>query len=208
MTIAVIAIKGDQIDQQNTIFQPFNYIDLKEDITYDNIDGAIKYLFDKYVSLSERDIALWAQWAIDGWTIFYDPEMVNLLEEDALLALSTTLNTEVFTFIIQSTSSSFGFAKYSTIKERQFMSVDGSITDDLGAPLPEESDLNINEHVFINDILNLADKLGIDIQGKKENTYIVKQLGYNEILKDKLAAYKQTKPQKGQPSIKPWWKFW
>lgn len=209
MTIAVIVIKGDHLAEQTKIIECFNYIDLKHEAQYERMENAVNYLLDNYHAYSEEDKALWAIWVDNGWTVIYDPEMVNLFEEEALLSLTEKINTEVFTFIIQSTSNSFGFAKYNQrAKEREFMVVDGTITADFGTPISEESNLNINEQTFIDDIVSLALRIGVDILGNKKQNYIVKQLGYSETLKSKLAGFKQAKTHSTGIKAKSWWRFW
>jgi hypothetical protein len=205
MTNAIIAIKGDHWNNQDTIFEAFKYEDLKQDKLFDNLDKAGEYLFNNYFNFSEKDIALCGIWIDNGWTMLLDPEMVNVLDDEALVNISSKLNAPVHTFIIQTTSNSFAFASYNQIKQRQFMSIEGNITEDTGTPMSEESGLNINNQIFVDDILKLANKIGIDMEGKNAKAFTVKQLGYNEELKMQLNSFQTVQPQR---SKKAWWKFW
>ena len=46
-----------------------------------------------------------------------------------------------------------------------------------GSPLTEEQGLNINQNIFTDDIFELANKLGIDVEAKNiDNTFVVKEL--------------------------------
>ena len=55
------------------------------------------------------------------------------------------------------------------------------------------------------DITVLTEKFGIDLECKSRSVkFIVKELGYNEVLKKELENYKQPNKLEG----KPWWKIW
>ncbi|MCT3897585.1 hypothetical protein HZQ13_05685 [Elizabethkingia anophelis] len=133
--------------------------------------------------------------------------MVDTVDEMALLQLSRILNTDIITFIIQTTSNSFGFTVYSDTIKRHFFVSDGELTDNLYDPLEQENDLTINENIFSDDILKLAEKFGIDLEGNKKLTYTVKQLAYSNEKKNELEQFKQQQIQTTK-SEKPWWKFW
>ena len=80
--------------------------------------------------------------------------------------------------------------------KRYFFVSDGEVTDNLYDPLEEESGLNIDENIFSEDILKLAKKLGIDLEGKKSQKYIVKQLAYSEEMKNELEQLKHNRQPK------------
>ena len=163
------------------------------------------YLFSKDLDFGDEDIAIRGIWASNGWTIINDPEMVDTVDEEALLRLSQTLRTEIVTFIIQKTSGSFGFTVYNDTIKRHFFVSQGEITDNLFDPIEQEKGLNINEGIFDDDILKLAEKLGIDLEGKTKNTYSVKHLEYNEEMKSEIQRFRQNQAEEKN---KPWWKFW
>ncbi|WP_145856002.1 hypothetical protein [Pedobacter suwonensis] len=73
--------------------------------------------------------------------------------------------------------------------------------------MEQENGLNINSDIFADDILNLANRLGIDLEGKTKLNYTVKQLAYNEEMKNELEQYKAQR-QEINDDNKPWWKFW
>lgn len=208
MTNSIIIIRGNHLDKVSEIFECFKYNDLDQDRAFENVDKFNEYLFDNYFEFANREIALRGLWVDNGWTIISDPEMVDTVDDEALLRLSNKLNSEVQTFIIQTTSGSFGFAKYDKIKQRHFFSTDAEIIDNFGSPLTEEQGLNLNEKVFVDDILKLANNFGIDLEGKSGNSFIVKQLGYNDEMKKELEQFKQAQTNQTTDTKKPWWKIW
>jgi hypothetical protein len=207
MTNSFIAIKGDFFDKADEIFKTFKYIDSAQDKQFDDWEEFNDYLYDHYFELANQEIAIRGIWTDNGWTIINDPEMVDTVDEEALIQLSRILDTDVITFLIQTTSNSFGFTLYHDVIKRHFFVSEGVVTDNLNSPLEEEKGLNINEHIFSDDILNLAGKLGIDLEGRSKLTYTVKQLAYNEEMKSDLKQFMQKK-QETIVNNKPWWKFW
>jgi hypothetical protein len=203
-----IEIKGNHLDKVANIFECFKYNDLDQDKTFDNAEKFNKYLFDNYFELANREISLRGIWLDNGWTIISDPEMVDTVDDEALIKLSIKLQSDVLTFIIETTSGSFGFAKFNKIKERYFFSTDGEVSDNIGLTSTEEQGLNLNEKVFVDDILKLANNFGIDLEGKKSKCFIVKQLGYNNEMKKELEQFKQVQTNQTTDTKKPWWKIW
>jgi hypothetical protein len=207
MTNSFIAIKGNFLDRADEIFATFKYLDTVQDKQFNNWQEFNDYLYDNYFEFANKEIAIRGIWANNGWTIINDPEMVDTVDETALLQLSRILDTEIITFLIQTTSNSFGFAVYHDIIKRHFFVSDGEITDHSGYPLAQEDGLSINENIFSDDILNLADRLGIDLEGKNKLNYTVKQLAYSGEMKNELEQFKQQE-QETIDDNKPWWKFW
>ncbi len=207
MTNSFIAIKGNHFDRAEEIFSVFKYIDTKQDKQFDDWQTFNDYLFDNYFEFANNEVAMRGIWTDNSWTIINDPEMVDTVDEMALLQLSRILKTDIVTLIIQTTSNSFGFTVYNDTIKRHFFVSDGEITDNLYDPLEQENGLNINENIFSDDILKLAEKLGIDLAGKNKITYTVKQLAYRDEMKSELEQFKQQQSQTTK-SDKPWWKFW
>lgn len=207
MTNSFIAIKGNFFNRAAEIFAAFKYLDTAQDKQFNDWQEFNDYLYDNYFEFANNDTAIRGIWTANGWTIINDPEMVDTVDEMALLQLSKILDTEIMTFLIQTTSNSFGFAVYHDTIKRLFFATGGEITDNLNSPLAQESGLNINEHIFADDILNLASRLGIDLEGKNKLTYTVKQLAYSDEMKDELEQYK-AQQQETAGSTKPWWKLW
>jgi hypothetical protein len=205
MTKAFIAIRGNFFDRADEIFKTFRYVGSRQDLKFDDWQTFTDYLFDKYLDFADRDIAIRGIWTSDGWTIINDPEMVDTVDEEVLIQLSQKLRTEIVTFIIQTTSNSFGFTVYNDTIKRNFFVSEGEITDNLFEPIEQEKGLNINEGIFSEDILKLAEKLGIDLEGKKKSNYSVKHLEYNEEMKSEIQRFKQ---KQAKQENKPWWKFW
>jgi hypothetical protein len=174
---------------------------------YSTWSKAGKFLDENYFDYANRDIALRGIWVDNGWTIIYDPEMVDLLESEKIEMISETINTDIWTILIQTTSGSFSFSKFAPNRQRHFFVVDGQIAENEGAPLPEEKGLNINEKMFGDDLESLAKTLGFKIQPDTTGDYIVKYLSYNDQMKERLAQFKQTTKAKTTEN-KPWWKVW
>lgn len=207
MTNSLIAIKGNYFDRADEIFSVFKYIDTKQDKQFDDLQTFNEHLFDNYFEFANNEVAIRGIWTDNDWTIIHDPEMVNTFDRMTLLQFSRVLNTDIITFIIQTTSNSFGFTVYNGRIKRHFFVSDGEITDNLYDPLPQENGLNINENIFSDDILNLPEKLGIGLKGKSKRTYTVKQLAYSDEMKSELEQFRQQQPQVNTDK-KPWWKIW
>ena len=136
---AVIAIKGNQLGELSEITAILNYLE----------DESLLAEFAKT-----------AQYA-NGWTTLDDPEMVFVTEDDLLADLAEALETEVFAFAIQSTSTTYSFSDFNNGENRIFAAQDGEIIENSGAALAVEAQLNINEHIAAADILEIAKRLGI-----------------------------------------------
>ncbi|QES88563.1 hypothetical protein [Rhizosphaericola mali] len=207
MTNSFIAINGDHIDRVDEIFSVFKYIDTKKDKHFEDWQTFNDFLFDNYFEFTNNEVAIRGIWVDNGWTIIHDPEIVDSFEEEALLELSRTLNTDIVTFIIQTTSNTFGFTVYNETIKRKFFVSSGEISDNIYEPLEQENGLNINENIFSDDILKLAEKLGIDLEAKRKRTYTVKQLAYSDEMKNELDDFRQQQTQTIAEK-KPWWKLW
>lgn len=207
MTHSFIAIKGNNFEKADEIFSVFQYVDTKQDKQWNDWQIFNDYLFENYFEFANNEVAIRGIWTDNGWTIIHDPEMVDTVNEMALLHLSELLNTEVITFISQTTSNSFGFTVYNHTIKRQFFVSDGEITGNLYNPLEQEMGLNMNEKIFSDDILQLAKNLGIDLYGKNNQTYNVKHLAYSDELKTELEQLKQQQSPT-HTHKRPWWKIW
>jgi hypothetical protein len=186
---SIIAIKGEYLNRSDEIFRIFNYIDNKKDQTFYNWDQASEYLFTNYIEFANKEIALRGIWIDKGWTLVCDPELVDPTEEDKLIVLSKLLNTEVWTFLIQTTSASYSFAKYDLAKKRSFFVSKGKVVDNTGNPLAQEKGYNINENFCVGEISSIGKSLGININPDSRLDYVVKELGYDDELKGQLANF-------------------
>jgi hypothetical protein len=84
---------------------------------------------------------------------------------------------------------------------------DGQVFENNGSPLNEEKGVGKNENTSAHDIIVLGENLGINIEPKDGNTFIVKELAYNEQMKAQLEPFKQRAESKTKEE-KPWWKVW
>ena len=134
--------------------------------------------------------------------------MVDIFEDQKICELSNDLKSQIMTFMIQSTSASYSFARYDKIKERHFFVVDKKILKDVGQALPEEEGQNINESIFIDDLVSLAERFGIDLEvSKTEATFIVKELDYIASFQESQLLQSE-KNELEQKTTNPWWLFW
>lgn len=204
---AIIAIKGNYSDKANELFSAFDYVDNGKSKTYFTWTEAENFLGDNYFEYTSQDVALRGIWTDNGWTIIYDPEMVDMLEDEKIETLSKTIKADIWTILIPTTSGSFSFSKFAPGKLRHFFVIDGQIAANQGTPLPEEKELNISEEISGSDLESLAATLGFKIPPEPVGNYIVKYLSYNDAMKERLARFKQeTKVKPGEN--KPWWKIW
>lgn len=209
MTNSFIAIKGQHLNKTQEIVEAFRYVDTHQDKQFSDWQAFNTYLSEKYMKATNDDTSYKGIWTDNNWTIINDLETVDTLAEEVLLQLSATLNTDIVTFLIQTTSGSYGFTLYNQVIKRSFLVVNGNIEENLSEPLKEEQDLNITDKIFIDDILGLAHNLGIDLEGKNKNIYTVKKLAYNEEMKKELAEFEFVQQQNQQiQHKKPWWKIW
>lgn len=207
MTNSIIAIKGNHFDRAAEVFKTFGYIDLANDLNFENLEDLYTYCSSNVVSFSDRAITLRGIWLSNSWTIIFDPETIDFADDAALSEISALLDAEVFTFVIQTTSGSFGFAKYKATKLRSFFSSGGVVDDNFGTPMIEENGLNINARVFVDEIAGLANKLGINFDDGHAQNITLKQLGYSEELEKELQKFESLR-QSPPAAAKPWWKFW
>ena len=111
-SIGVIAIRGNNLDKADKLFSTFDYIDNNESKTYSTWAEAREFLDGNYFEYANKDIALRGIWEDNGWTIIYDPEMVDLLESEKLESISKITTADIWTILIQTTSGSFSFSKF------------------------------------------------------------------------------------------------
>jgi len=138
---AIVAIKGNQLENIGQISEILNYFE--DENLINEISGAAQFK--------------------NGWTILIDEEMVFVTEEDLLQELSEELDTEVFSFTIQSTSATYGFSYFNKDISRVFLVQDGDIITNEGDKLIQEKDLSIDKNISKNEILKIAKKISIDI---------------------------------------------
>src|ERR1041384_7368530 len=104
MTCSFIAIRGNYTSRAAEIFGAFKYNDTGQDKEFTDWDTFNDFLADNYIEFADKAIAIRGIWANNGWTIINDPELVDATDENALLALTQQLKTDVLSFIIQTTS--------------------------------------------------------------------------------------------------------
>lgn len=181
---SLIAIKGNDLQKADQLFKAFRYFDLKGDKVFSSREEAIQYLKDNFSRMvEENDVVIRGLWADEHFTYFYDPEITDVTDEDALEDLAKKMNSDIYVFIIQESSGTYEFARYTNKGQSRYFSLSGKDFFNDGATLPEEEGINLNEKTNAGDLLKLASNLGIDIEFKNISTpFLVKELGYNEDL--------------------------
>lgn len=180
-SIAVAAIKGNHFNRISDFVSTFERVDLGHDKTFSSFAEAADYLEKNHFDFSEDGIDIMGFWMKNDFTIVLDPQMVTPMMPEEMEALSKFLNTDVYVLMAQTTSASYSFAKYSEGKTvRSFYRTDGDVSENIGAPLPEEQGLNINSKMFIDDVFAIGKRLGIDMDLGSSNGYVVKELRWVE----------------------------
>lgn len=180
MTISAIAIRGDFSSRLAEIFETFGYYDNESDIEFTDPQTFSEFLAMNYSDYADHEIVLRGVSLDNDWLIIHDPEMVDCTDEESISVLSRKLDTEILTFIIQSTSSTYGFSQFNYSLKRQFLVVDGEVTTDRHSHLQEENGLAINEYTLTDDILGLAHNLGFSLTGTNCTAFTVKQFEFSD----------------------------
>jgi hypothetical protein len=178
-SMSIIAIEGNHSNERSLIFKFLGYAEFKKDQAFSSLDSCAAFLHENYFDYANKNIALRGFWEYNGWTIILDPEMVDMAEDTALTMISGKLNSQVLTFLIEKTSGSYAFVKYSPSKIRSYFSADGKITENLGPPLGEENGFNFSQYISGDDILKLAGKFGIEFEAARPS-FVVKELHYEK----------------------------
>jgi hypothetical protein len=201
-----IAIKGTHVERAKEIFGIFNYIDNGNDKIFADWSKASRFLLENYFEYANKDISLRGIWVDNGWTIICDPEMVDITNDDKLEKLSEMLRSEVWTFLIQSTSGTYAFAKFNPLKVRSFFASDGKV---IGDSDPASNPFKNPRRLTPDDIFLVAKKLGITLDASELRTnFVVKAMPYDETIKEMLARFKETPAGKKFLEKKPWWRLW
>jgi hypothetical protein len=181
---SVIAVKGSDKQTGPALFKAFRYFDLNSDKTFPFVSEAILYLSNNFSKLiEEEDVVLRGIWADEQYTYFYDPEITDATDEDALEDLARKINGDIYVFILQETSGTYEFARYTNKGQVRFFSLSGKDLFNDGDKLPEEEGVTLNGNTGAADLIKLAANFNIDIDFKNTPApFTVKELGYNEDL--------------------------
>ncbi|NOT77085.1 MAG: hypothetical protein HOP08_19345 [Cyclobacteriaceae bacterium] len=182
----IIAIKGDHRGRATEIFKVFNYDNHHREKHFEHWDEVSEYLDAHYFELANKEIGLRAIWVDNDWTLICDPELVDPTEEIKLANLSKLLKAEVWTFLIQTTSETFSFAKYDQVNVRNFLVSGKRVHENSGTPLAEEKGYNINEKFCVGEVATLSKKLGININPDIQTDFVVMELDYDDELRAQL----------------------
>ncbi|MBK6835993.1 MAG: hypothetical protein IPG89_17695 [Bacteroidetes bacterium] len=208
MTNSIIAIRGYHLNNLDSIFKSFRSVDKKVDLSFEPSIKGIEYLFANYFDFANQNIGLKGITYINDWTLIIDPEMVDISDTEKLIQISEKLDSKILMFLSEKISGHIEFAKIDKSIVRHFCYSDSEVIINQGIPLEEELGLNFNEKVFSDDLVTLANKLGVDIEFKNCKNIIVKQLELDEDFQREIAEDKNIMERWSEKNSKPWWKFW
>jgi hypothetical protein len=107
----------------------------------------------------DRGIVKKAAYESNGWTYLFDPEMVVMMHDTELANFATENATDIFAWVCEGVSASYGFRVFKPALSRDLLVVDGSVETDVGTRMPEEHGLDWSQADDA-DILALASRLG------------------------------------------------
>ncbi|HEY7639986.1 MAG TPA: hypothetical protein VH814_09695 [Steroidobacteraceae bacterium] len=106
-----------------------------------------------------RDVIRKAAYESNGWTYLFDPEMVVMMSEGQLSDFARQNSTDIFAWVCEGVSASYGFRIFSPELRRDVLAVGGSVETDVGPRLAEEQNMDWAE-ANETDILALAMRFG------------------------------------------------
>lgn len=107
----------------------------------------------------DRDVVRKAAYESNGWTYLFDPEMVVMMNDQELSDFAGENATDIFAWVCEGVSASYGFRVFKPELCRDLLAVDGSVATDVGAPLREEQGIEWGRADEA-DVLALAARLG------------------------------------------------
>jgi len=140
-----------------------------------------------------------------GWTYLSDPEMVVMFEDEALTEYARSHASQVFAWVCEGVSGSYGFRLFEPCLVRDVFYVGGELVMDSGTPIAQE--LGTDWPACSEDqMLAVAERLGAPFDLPDEDRpYTVYTLDESAMappeVDDREAAGRAT------PS-RPWWRFW
>lgn len=174
-----IAIKDTSADIIRLYENVFGYNDFITETTFHDYEIYIDTLFGNYLDKAKNGIILRGVEIFGEWTIIIDPELIDWVENEKLEEISSEKGANVFSFMAETTSSSYAFSIYKNTLLRSFISIDGEIQTDFGEPLPEEKGVNINGLIFSDDIIELASNLGLNLlRDKSKKEFVIREWKY------------------------------
>ena len=217
----LVMVKADARGAMSEVFEAFGYrtIDAAKARSWEAAVSAIR---------GERGAAPAAYKPVvfeRGWTAIIDDELVMFSDEEACSALARRFAAPVFCMCCEGISSTYALMFFNPDLQRSFMLVDGEVTDDRGAPLPEESGIDLAE-LFETDVLDIMQRLGFPFDALESATdfdvwNLVFEASEDLDLSQTPPPLPSTPPQtitppRGTahyPSVriqpkKPWWKIW
>jgi hypothetical protein len=196
--ISVVAVQGDHLDQAGELLRAFGYEPGAEWIEVAGWEAAGRYLADHGCK---------ALYFHEGWTVIVDPELVLMLDEDALADLSRRLASQVCGLVCEGVSGTYGFNLFhEDRKVRGFCATDGVIAEDLGEPLPEEAHFD-RARVSEAGVIGLVAGIGFDYWGLERADRILVFNPGRRAPADVPMSSGQGGPDRSEPKT-PWWRFW
>lgn len=220
---SLVMVKADARGAVNEVFESFGYRVI-DSVKAHSWDAAIEATRGR---LEERPETVTHKSVVfdHGWTVIVDDEMVMFVDEEACSALARRFDAPVFGMCCEGVSATYAFTFFNPDLQRSFLLSDGEVTEDRGAPLPEESGINLVE-LFDTDVLDIMQRLGFPYDALERATdfdvwELAFEAGENLDLPEDPPPLpaplpQPTAPPRGTahyPSVsikpkKPWWKIW
>lgn len=219
-----VLIKADVRPEIREVFEAFGYkpVGTEKAHSWDAATEAAEYPREgKAKNVVHKPVVF-----AGGWTTILDNEMVMFVEEDACSALARRFEVPVFAITCEGISGTYAFSLFNPELRRAYMVVQGEVTDDRGAPLPEEAGIDLAD-LFEDDVLEIMHRLGlsyedleraVDIDVWELDGSVGEDLDLPQLAppppmapqQQTTARWQPVAPQQpmGSKSKKPWWKFW
>jgi hypothetical protein len=220
---SLVMVKADARGEMNEVFEAFGYraIDAAKAHSW---DAAIEAMRDR--EKGEPETVTKKPAVFDhGWTVILDDEMVMFSDEEACSAVARRFDAPVFGMCCEGISATYAFTFFNPDLQRSLILGDGEVSDDRGAPLPEESGIDPAE-LFETDVLDIMQRLGFPFEALEDATAVDVWKVAFEVGEDlgpppippplPTPPAQPTAPPRGTahfPSVsikpkKPWWKIW
>jgi len=209
-----LLLRGDKRTQLRQIFEAFNYRVASDKYPLDNWQESVKYR-----QQLPKDHVLKATWYSNGWTVIADDELVMCVDEKQCVRVANEFKTEIYGFLAEDASGSYGFWAYKPHKARAYFTTDGQVHEDTGEKIPAEEGINCEE-LFEDDLFTIINRLGAEIENWKgemavydlDESHMVAQPERSMNPPGKPAVIDGGNPEEPQKSTgqtkRSWWKFW
>ena len=214
---SVVCIRGNHLSRMTDLLSLLDYRLVGSPVSCAT-SKALEAALDE--PTHNRDIVRKAAYESNGWTYLFDPEMMVMMSDKELSDFARENSTDIFTWVCEGISASYGFRVFNPELRRDLLAVGGSVKTDVGTRLPEEQGLDWGQ-ADETDILSFATRLGAPYDYfSTDRSYVVYTLDESHMPVPDAAGVNLTeqpfRPEDivarvvGRVPIekKPWWKFW